>query len=391
MRLGNVCPTRGFSILVLALAASAAPLLAQQPTEQKPKQQKLLGTPVPGQAMPQQPVQQKRTEEKQHVVKKGDTLWDLAAFYLSDPFRWPAIFDANRNVVSNPHWIYPAEKLVIPGTKGPDYLLGAAVPEPAPEPSTPDRSRFFKADVVDTTHLVTSERLRVGPVQPMEWLAAPWIADTASIKVVAKVYKPYDPRDQKDRLSQQFHPYDKLYISLAGPGLKAGDRLLAFREVDDVKGYGVMIEPMAVLRIDSVAENTAVATVSSQFRDLKTGDLAMMLPSIPQLPGERMVEVSGGPVGQIVEFLEEQVLYGTTDYGFVNLGGAQGLTIGDELLAYIPEHKPSSKHAEVLPAEPVARMRVIRVMDKTATVRVTRLTNASLKRGLPVRVARKAP
>jgi nucleoid-associated protein YgaU len=30
--------------------------------------------------------------EVRHVVKRGDTLWDLARQYLKDPFRWPDVF-----------------------------------------------------------------------------------------------------------------------------------------------------------------------------------------------------------------------------------------------------------------------------------------------------------
>ncbi|HET6781470.1 MAG TPA: LysM peptidoglycan-binding domain-containing protein, partial [bacterium] len=66
------------------------------------------------------------TKEVKHVVRKGDTLWDLAQFYLKDPFRWPEIFRRNTDVVENPHWIYPGEIIRIWGDEvRPDALARA--------------------------------------------------------------------------------------------------------------------------------------------------------------------------------------------------------------------------------------------------------------------------
>ncbi len=72
-----------------------------------------------------------------HRIVKGDTLWDLAAAYLKDPYLWPHIWERNQYILDS-HWIYPGDPLLIPSIPVvvPEVAKEAA-PEPAPVAEAP--------------------------------------------------------------------------------------------------------------------------------------------------------------------------------------------------------------------------------------------------------------
>jgi hypothetical protein len=59
-----------------------------------------------------------------HVVRKGDTLWDLCDTYYQNPWGWPKVWSYNPQVV-NPHWIYPGDQLRLRDPNGGSGVVAA--------------------------------------------------------------------------------------------------------------------------------------------------------------------------------------------------------------------------------------------------------------------------
>lgn len=74
------------------------------------------------------------THPDRHVVVKGDTLWDISARFLRDPWKWPDVWKINPQI-ENPHLIYPGDSIVLTFVEGQPVLqlerAGSTGPVPA--------------------------------------------------------------------------------------------------------------------------------------------------------------------------------------------------------------------------------------------------------------------
>jgi len=99
--------------------------------------------------------QEKNEGEELYTIKQGDTLWDISARFLKDPFLWPKLWQRNP-YITNPHWIYPGQPVrLVPLEELMREVPREAVKEPEikePEIKEPDleeppkSEKYIKSD-----------------------------------------------------------------------------------------------------------------------------------------------------------------------------------------------------------------------------------------------------
>ena len=416
MRRTTICRSDGSCLAAaIALLVVAGPLAAQQPAPpQRPVEQ---ARRAAQQAQPAQQAPAPQTPAGQgqglaaipptHTVQQGETLWDLAERYLGDPLLWPEIYRLNTDVVEDPHWIFPGEELrLVPGeqpqpsgggnlavTPGADSVRGAKPDERAVQPvATP--TIFAQGGARGGARLqqaqmrMDEERAYRG-AREGEYYASGFVADSRLLPSGTLVGNA--ERSAIRRLSSRLNASiltDVVVAPPAGETFRRGDMLLTFTVERTLRGYGEVIVPTGLLRVDSDGEpgGSAAAKVVGVYGLVNSGQRLIKVPAFISPAAGRSQPTDSGVVGEVIGTRRGSELSTVQDVLFINRGADDGVSLGD--IFRISSAPDLTREGLVREQADVV---VVHTLSNTATCIVVQVSQPDIRPGATARQVRRMP
>lgn len=269
----------------------------------------------------------------QHTVVKGDTLWDISAKFLANPWCWPQVWEMNREDIRNPHWIYPGQIIYFdsatgrlslrkPGADGAGHGSGAAG----------DPSQFKLSPQIRTQGLGKDavESIPSSVIEP--FLTHPLIVEADELKGAPRITA---GREERLYLGRD----DKAFVS---GDLKGGTSFQVYRPgkplLDPVTRQLLAYEAhyLGTVALQTPASGKTTVhtfTISSSQQEMGAGDLLLQAPPTPLRnyvphPPERFVDARiVGHYGGLGAAGQNQVVS-------INRGSIDGLDLGSVLQLY---------------------------------------------------------
>jgi LysM repeat protein len=355
-----------------------------------------------------------------HTVKKGDTLWDLAAKYLSDAFRWPEIYRLNTDIVQDPHWIYPGEILKLPGYIGAELPKGgvAAVNPPSQItppvlpvdtlPTRPAEPTAFKptapvgVPVTPPNPAATARPARVDTIIPVvpipvvpnsDVVQAPWIERRQGPPVWGRIVGSAEiPGIDPARQRARFQLNDRVLIAPpTGSVAPEHELYLAYRYGPLLEEVGQVLIPTGVLEVLRSPRDgdAAVARIVRMFGDVQERDRLIPYDSTTRPGIGKPMPIKNGMEGDIRWIAGEPVLPPLENYLLLTLTASDGVKIGDMLELFRPRLKAPDEGIPGTPELHVGLAQVVKVTPLGVTAMITSMDQPKVDKTTRVRVIAK--
>jgi hypothetical protein len=351
---------------------------------------------------------QDTTQARTHTVVRGDNLWDLSQTYLGNPFLWPEIYRLNRDVVEDPHWIYPGEVLRLPGPEG-QIAQAPGAPAAPTTPEAPAQPGAVPVGGLETTvfgkmqppgetspTIIAGGTIDVAPpptVRPGEVMSAPYVDRIGGPRGFGRILKSGDIAGvaaASDRSS--FQAYDRVFISPpAGEVAPEGVRYLTYRLGPVLENLGQVIIPTGIVEVWRAARSdvAAMAKVVKAFQELRLTDRLIPLDTAGISSTVRPLRVVGGPSTTVKWVYGEPVMPSVQSFVVLGVSSREGVRMGDEFLIYLPRRREDAGPDD--PEIPISKAQVVRSTAFGVTAVVVGQEQPAIKEGMAARVVARMP
>lgn len=285
-----------------------------------------------------------------YVVKKGDTLWGIAAHFLQKPWLWPEIWHVNPQI-ANPHLIYPGDEIrmiYIDGkprltlSRGRDVKLDPQVREVPHGEAIP----AIPLDAVDA--FLTKTRV----VDPGVLEAAPHVVAGHEKSIITGIGSDFYVRGEV--------PADQTFWGVYRKGEN-------YVDPDTGELLGVRAQDIGSGKLKAVDGEILTLSATRSAEEIRIGD--RILP-----PEDRQIQTvfypsapPAGIRGTIIAVEGGVSSVGRMDVVAINRGERDGLKIGNTLAIYKAGEVVRDRIAEdvvTLPPERAGLLMVFRTFDR---------------------------
>jgi len=296
------------------------------------------------------------TAPDEYQVRKGDTLWDLCGRYMGDPWAWPRVWAMNPSV-TNPHWIFPGDRLRFGGGGGGKAVAAAPTHTRAPRLTiTRTGGSVARSLLLRTNGFVTTKEL------------------AGSSKLIGS-------REEKELLSI----HDQVYVEFPqDKPLKVGERYTIYRPLHAIKHpvsgatVGSVVEIIGEVRIEQItqgriARDTILEILAPVERGHRVGPLLRQLRAVDRRPNKVQLDA------YLLGVIRGGQMIGSTQLVFVDKGRKDGVEEGN--LFYVIRRGDGNRpimerigadQDSRFPKEVIAEIIVVEVREETAVGWVTR-------------------
>lgn len=271
----------------------------------------------------------------EYYVKIGDTLWDISAMFLNQPWRWPEIWYSNTQI-HNPHLIYPGDRISLRYIDGrPQIVVNGGGPvKLSPSVRIEDLGEPISTIPMDVIQSFLKEA-QVLTAQEIE--DAPYILGGQNRRVIFGQEDVVHVRDPKTLWEDLFDTYG-IY--------RVGHRYID-EETNEILGYEAI--KIGEAQVQSESQDIVSMQVKKSEEEVRAGDKLFVTPPseltaglYPRAP-ETKIE------GEIIRLFGRLTSVARHDVVVINRGAREGLKVGNVLETYHRgEHVRDPQRAEVV-------------------------------------------